>query len=193
MTQEEYERAKRALVEEIERAFEGVERGSGPTLHEAKAIDDYAGRGAKLAGRRKDTETRWQDVAPEGIPLIPGLFAFMNPAGFRYYLPAYLLWYLEDIDNLVGFEPLSLFYTILEMDSANRSNFGLLNAQQARALAHFLQFQVTRAGYYFDIESEGEEFESVEYRQMVREIEVEFLSSGARNALEKYWGQFLPC
>ncbi|BCM93079.1 hypothetical protein IAD21_04967 [Abditibacteriota bacterium] len=206
MTQEEYGAKKAALIEEIERAFDGVARGNGPTLHEANAMDRWDGPHAERAARRRDSETRWQDIPQDVLYLVPLVATFLNPAGFRYYLPAYLIWYIHELDtpadggdseDSAGFDPLAFFYISLlgsgtpVMDFRTSSKLNLLSAEQSRAVAHFLEFEVLRAGFYFDLYQEKPEGEDAEYWPQVRAIEVDFLSSGAQSALKEYWGQFL--
>jgi hypothetical protein len=86
----------------IEQAFEGVERGEGITLHQAMVIDDYGSQEDFLAAAEHDTEVRWQDVPDSSIAENPGPFNFLDPAGFRYYLPAAMSWSVRnhaDDDN----------------------------------------------------------------------------------------------
>ncbi len=96
---EAYEARKRALIAEIERAFDGVEREDGRTLHEASAMDDYASPEELAQARLLDPEARWQDVPDEDIQYGHMSLIYLDDKGFHYYLPAYLVWYLRFIDN----------------------------------------------------------------------------------------------
>ncbi len=201
MTQEEYYAKKAALIEEIERAFDGVERGNGPTLHEAKAMDRMDGPHTERAARRRDNETCWQGIPPDVLRLVPQVATFLEAAGFRYYLPAFLLWYIHDMtgpadggdpDDSASFDPLAFFYISLLGDGAPVRDFRTSQSvEQSRAVAHFLEFEVLRADFYFDLLYEKPDGEAGEYSPEVRAVEVEFLSTGAQSALKEYWGQFL--
>jgi len=82
------------LLALIEEAFDGVERGEGITLHQARVIDDYGSDEDVFAARKLDTEERWQDVPVSVLSVSPlrerkntQFLDFLDPAGFRYYLP----------------------------------------------------------------------------------------------------------
>lgn len=84
--------APEEIVALIERAFDGVSRGEGTTLHQAIAIDDYASEEAVAEAKQYDTETRWQDVPDDVIAQSPSVLTFLDETGRRYYLPAYMRW-----------------------------------------------------------------------------------------------------
>jgi hypothetical protein len=81
--------ASRAVLDEIKRVFSEVRRGSGITLHETTVIDDHGSVEEREQARLKDTDHHWWDVPDEWIEKNPGL-SFLDEAGFRYYLPAYM-------------------------------------------------------------------------------------------------------
>jgi len=83
----------------VERAFDGVSRGDGLTLHQALALDDYASEDEVLAAKGRDTEPRWQDVPGDVIAQSPSALTFLDEAGRRYYLPAYMQWALRNEDD----------------------------------------------------------------------------------------------
>jgi hypothetical protein len=166
-----YEQRKLALIEEITAAFDGVAREDGVTLSETYVIDDYGSPEERAEARKEDTETRWQDVPDESIVYADAALSFLDPKGFRYYIPAYLIWYLRKMDgkernSSETFESVIYGLTIQNdsaIDDYSFPRFRLLNSQQSRAIAHFLQFEAEHEGIHRD----------------------------ARRALERYWGQFL--
>lgn len=98
------------LLELIEEAFNGVKRGDAITLHQALVIDDYGSQEDFLAAAKLDTEARWQDVPALAIAENPAPFNFLDPAGFRYYLPAAMSW---SVRNYVNDDYDSSFFTYL--------------------------------------------------------------------------------
>jgi hypothetical protein len=48
------ETARSALIEQITKAFEGVSREDGVTLHEGRVIDDYGGEEKRAASRKRE-------------------------------------------------------------------------------------------------------------------------------------------
>lgn len=87
------------LLAMIERAFDGVERDDGITLHQAVVIDDYGSQEEFDAAAKLDTETRWQDVSDEDIASNPSIYCFLDPKGFRYYLPASMTWAVKNFEK----------------------------------------------------------------------------------------------
>jgi hypothetical protein len=144
----EFESRRGALVAEIEAAFDGVAREGGTTLHEAGAMDDWKSAEEQRAARRLDGEARWQDVPDEDISARDSALSFLNAKGFRYYVPAFMLYALrhwaEDSDSVLS----SCKYHLLHLPStslrqsepsriAARYQF---TAAQSRAVASFLRF-----------------------------------------------------
>src|SRR5690242_11187888 len=84
------------IIRDIEAAFDGVERGEGVTLHEAWAIDCCASDRKRAKARKSDTDTRWKDIPASDIENCPSALAFMDAEGFRYYIPAYMVWTLRN-------------------------------------------------------------------------------------------------
>lgn len=150
-----------ALIEMITRAFDGVERGSsGPALHEA----DYWDFGGNLAeARLKDTDTRWQDVTDAAIEDCQTALGIVDAAGFRYYLPAYMIWTLNYY-HTPGLTLINLaIYCLHPRDTSDLAAF---TPAQAEATACFLRFMARNDG--------------------------QVDSTAAQKALEGYWGQFCP-
>src|SRR5687768_7277152 len=78
----------------IESAFAGVSRNAGITLHEATVIDNYGTDEERAHARLLDNESRWEEVPSAAIEKNYTALSFLDPEGFRYYLPAYMRWAL---------------------------------------------------------------------------------------------------
>ena len=157
------EEARQRVIEEITRAFDGVSREDGVTLHEAIALDDYATDDEQAAARALDTETRWQDVP--NLDIENGCFAlaFFDAKGFRYYIPAYMIWTLRYYDTSSSASSDFTLYALSPDSEYNLSRFQLLTPLESAAVCAFL--------HYMAANDEGNE-------------------NDARKALNGYWGRF---
>lgn len=157
------------LIKQITKAFEGVTRDGGVSLHEAREIDNYEGAEGRAEARKKDTDCRWQDVPEEWIEHFYDVFPFFDAKGFRYYIPAYMVWTLK---NYKSSQSNSVDFTIYALGVYERVDdpyyrFRLLNAEQSKAVCNFLKFMATYGAYWVD-------------------------AGAARRALNQYWGQVNP-
>ncbi|MBD2056200.1 hypothetical protein H6F88_09250 [Oculatella sp. FACHB-28] len=212
MKSSSYEQRKTALIEEITAAFDGVSRQEGVTLHEATVIDNYGSLEERALARTQDTEDKWQNVPDRDIRFTNAVLSFLDPKGFHYYIPAYVVWYLRNIDNEDPEFWSNTFSSVIFHLSAGvhddvgeyyLSKFKLFTLEQAKAIAHFLVF-----------EAEREDAAQIAYKQQWRKsmskegfspeelddawpegekfrIERGLPENDARRALERYWGQFL--
>ena len=129
--------ARDAVISSIVAAFDGVGRGNGITIHEAEAIDYYPG--SQKEARLLDTEMRWQDIPDHVIETTPSL-AFLDAEGFRYYIPAYMIWTLR---NAPSSDSISVDYTIYAFTHDPPEvghQVALLNQEQRCAICRFLRF-----------------------------------------------------
>ncbi len=164
------EAARSVVIEQITKAFEGVSREDGVSLHEARVIDDWGSDCERAAARKIDTDTRWQDVPVEWIEQLHDALSFLDPKGWRYYLPAYMLYSLKFYTTSSNAVDSAVYSCILYEGSKYKdlkehqiSRFRLLTVEQSRAVCQFLRFEAAYA--------EGDE-------QAVQE------------ALDAYWGRF---
>lgn len=88
------------LVRIIDRVFISIPKPL-ITLRVARALDDEWNisdeRAAELA--QDDTETDWRDVPKEKTEGCQEYFTFSNPAGWRFYLPAFMSHYLSEFPD----------------------------------------------------------------------------------------------
>jgi hypothetical protein len=138
------------LIDEITAAFDGVSREDGTTLHEAIAIDDWKSLDEQLAARLFDTEERWQDVPDDAIVECDSALSFLDPKGFRYYLPAFMVCGLRNWTNDASRTVDTCEYHLLHESRKSlrqsepasiAAKYGL-SAAQCKSIAHFLRFVV---------------------------------------------------
>lgn len=137
----------RLLIARIERAFGGVRREGGLTLPETQVIK----RGGTEADRRKArssvTDKRWQEVSDEEIEKHGNALAYLDPKGFRYYLPAYMRWSLRHLDSRKT-DPLNAAIYALspsanpEVTKRNAERWALFTPMQCHMIFKFLTFMV---------------------------------------------------
>jgi hypothetical protein len=145
------------LIAEIRRAFAGVKREDGITLHEARAIDDYADDEERAAARVKDTDERWEDVPSKHIAEIDPVLSYLDAKGFRYYIPAYMTYAL--VTNLEG-DDLALFQTVCALGGRVRPGwpthwlYSLLTEAQCVVICKFLLYVATH-GHKDELETES--------------------------------------
>lgn len=186
-----YNEKVEALICEITAAFDGVSREGGLSLHAAAGLDDYEySPEEQAANRAKDTETRWQEVPDEWIARM-GLgdvaLSYFDPNGFHYYIPAYLIWMLKSwrdggIENNTED---SIIYSLMAQHDGSISEkdlarFSMLNGEQSKAVAHFLEFLVQPRTDVHDETSDG-------FQEIIDAI----FCPPIQKAINSYWGQFL--
>ena len=126
-----------ALIAEIHRAFRGVERGKGVTLHETEVIDAYGSDDERYKARAKDTDRAWEEVQDSWIEEFGGVggLSFLDAEGLRYYLPAYMTYWLR-----TGEEPNSLAWHLQRIEPGFDL---LLLPKQKHVIAKFLDYART--------------------------------------------------
>jgi hypothetical protein len=115
------------------------------TIHEAEVIDNYGSAAERTAASKLDAEERWERVPDEDIEACTTALCHLDPEGWRYYLPAYMIWSLKHFrvsDSIVSdftiytFGPSS---SDSPLDDYNMARFRLLNQAQSRAVCRFLR------------------------------------------------------
>jgi hypothetical protein len=97
---EEGKRAADDLARIIDQVFVSIPVPS-ITLRVARALDDEwnisGERAVELA--KQDPETDWRDVPKDKTEAYQEYFTFSDPAGWRYYLPAFMSHYLSEFPD----------------------------------------------------------------------------------------------
>lgn len=144
-----------ALIKEIYAAFEGVTREDGVSWSETK-VNDTGGTGEEcLRARLKDTDQSWTELATnENWDAGPGTggWSFLDPIGFRYYLPAAMIRELCGASN--AFTCHSLDQVLSPRPRTDEKDWSLLNDRQLRCVARFVRFLMAIS------EAEGDSFEA---------------------------------
>lgn len=141
--------ARPALAAEIADAFASVALDGGVSLEEAERIDDHA-----LPPRSElDPPPRgfghgppWQQLTRAALERYHwGNFAFQDPRGIRYHLPAYLTIDLRGPERVCGLD--SLLFALVEGHRAEAVH-RLLTPAQRRAVAQYLALVALDDAFY---------------------------------------------
>ncbi|HEX3906219.1 MAG TPA: DUF6714 family protein [Polyangia bacterium] len=125
-----------AIVRVIETAFAGVAPGR-ITLHEAEAMDLYGSDVERREARRHDPEDDWRNVPGPSIEACPSALSYLDPEGWRFYLPAYLRLGLRHFGQPRN---AAIDQAIYSLDAPAPERARTLNPAQARAVRQFLAF-----------------------------------------------------
>lgn len=97
--------------------------------------------------RKQDFVGHWKDIPETYLYDYANILSYFEPDGIRYYIPRIMSWTLDNYEK--GIEDL-MQYLIYTMDPAfsereknierNKYQFSLLNEEQNKACAHFLQY-----------------------------------------------------
>lgn len=146
----------------IKRAFSGVKRGQGMTMHQALAIDDYGSLEEVETARQKDTDQDWSDIPFEILadPAMSVIFSYLDDAGFKYYLPAAMTLSLDPVWRSESYTPertySSLFPCIAPRDFGKGFSHGFdvdkfieekeFSEEQVGVIYRFLCFMAIEGG-----------------------------------------------
>ena len=123
------------LIPEIEAAFAGVPRPV-ITLSVAMGYDDEWNLSDERIEelRSQDPEEDWREVPDEAIEGGYGYFTFSDPAGWQFYLPAFMCHYLRHFPGC-GWDSIVLA-------CQSRTYFDLLDEAQLNCIERFLDLLV---------------------------------------------------
>ncbi len=140
------------MIGEIRAAFAQVSRSGGISWSETRVIDMHGTAGEREAAHDEDRERGWTQLVddPEWDNTGIGGFSFLDPIGFRYYLPAAMCRVL--LGNWSGD---LAFHLTLPPNPANprhalrRGNHCLqmwssLEDLQRQCVARFVRFMISR-------------------------------------------------
>lgn len=206
-----HEQKKRALIEEITAAFDGVSRENGVSFHESRVIDDYGSDEERAEARSQDTETRWQDVPDDDIYHAYACLSFLDEIGFRYYIPAFVVWSLrymdtEEPDFASDTDASIIYHLTLSYDESLKdyhlSRYKFFTHEQSKAIAHYLEFIEKQEDDFHKEDKQrqrqrllGEGLTPEEIDAHWREVEeyrveLDVPDNEARRALDRYWRQW---
>ena len=141
---------REATIRAIHQAFAGVSRANGVTLHEAQVIDDHGSDQARQRARSRDSEAKWEQVPPEDIAGHYSTLSFLDPVGFKYYIPAFMTWTLRNYDVS---DSLTVDHTIYALNPSLKpklrtwqlERYSIFSEEQAVAVAAFLRYLAENA------------------------------------------------
>ncbi len=130
-----------SLIGLIQDAFRGTQLEGGITIHEADLEGAYQGEEVRLAARAKDTEASWAEVPDWKIERFPSVLTFLDVNGWRFYIPAYMIWTLR---NWRTTDSIMADYVVWSFDPAmpgtSLPRYESLTAAQAHAAYRFVKF-----------------------------------------------------
>jgi hypothetical protein len=154
------EQEREALVKHIHDAFREVSREGGVSWSETFVLDDYGSDEECAAARAADTDSHWTELL-EGDAMRPAIAfggpSFLDPIGFRYYLPALMLKAFDDECDNNGL----IFHLTLgdgEFRDYSREKWSLLDRRQRLCVKRFIRYMVAlcrEQGYGMDEEWAG--------------------------------------
>lgn len=127
---------KQTLITEIQIAFFPVHRGGGVSWSEADVIDGYGTAEARSAARAADKDKHWSELLDnkQWMPDRQDRFAFLDPIGAAYYLPAAMIFELRTDKDCWLVEHLTL--------GPSARTWARLNASQCCCVAQFLRLRI---------------------------------------------------
>ncbi|NUO49410.1 MAG: hypothetical protein HOV80_11195 [Polyangiaceae bacterium] len=132
------------IIRAIEEAFAGVPCGE-ITIHEAEVIDAYGTEAMRRKARARDTETDWRDVPDSSVTECSDALTFLDPVGWRFYLPVYMRFGLRHLRSGHNNAIDHAIYSLNKGDVADLANyklqrFRMLDRAQTHAVQRFLAF-----------------------------------------------------
>ena len=137
------------LIRIIYQAFDDVEQPKDLTLHVAEAHDAYDYTNDQKH-QKKDFIGRWQDLPDAHILECQSALSFVDKIGMRYYLPAYMIWYLKNLDSEQTWNDHVLYsldpsLSNPQLSAYHQERFSLFNKEQLKSCALFLKFCFTNS------------------------------------------------
>jgi hypothetical protein len=85
-----------SLITQVEDAFEGVTLGDGISLNECEHADSGGSAGVFLERAKEDERSDWRRLVTDDLTNFTVTFCFTDLNGYRFYLPAYMIWTLKN-------------------------------------------------------------------------------------------------
>jgi hypothetical protein len=170
---------RREIESAIRSAFAGVRLGSGVSLRQAQAIDNYlegVSQAEFEALPRHEVTDDWTGI-PES-ELLRDCAAHLDADGLRYYLPALMLWLLDHYDD----------EDRLLLDGAAMTAIGTISA-----LAFASEFEKGYQSIYDGFTSEQRAAIARYLAALPRLVHLDYEdATRVARSLDRYWAQFVP-
>ncbi len=118
----------------IEESFVGVRLGDGISLREADVIDDYGSESERAEARASDEKEDWRRIPDELIERYPDVLCFMDEAGLRFHLPAFMRFTLRRFETSESRSIDSAIFRLCNPDTIETLRVNLTHAQSAAVL-----------------------------------------------------------
>lgn len=137
------------LIQQIRDAFQDVRLEDGISLNMTEYHDSYGCATHFLETAKDDERMDWQAIPDETLESFTVTFCFTDLKGFRFYLPAYMIWTIRNHKKsncIIG------DFTIYAIDP-NYHQFqatpflDFFSEQQVEAMVAFLRFCTDTGGY----------------------------------------------
>jgi hypothetical protein len=139
------ERERAALLKHIADAFSHVTREGGVSWSEAAVIDDFGTAEDRARARALDTDTHWTELVddPTWDPDTSyGGWSFLDPIGFRYYLPVAMIRGVNCGSSGLWSGPLTLPNDHFRLWTLNK--WSALDRRQRLCVARFVRYMMLR-------------------------------------------------
>jgi len=192
----ELAREREELIAEINAAFAGVTREGGVSWSESEVRDHYGTIEERARARARDQERSWEELVDDPAwhpdPGVGGL-SFVDPIGFRYYVPAAMTRYLRG----EGEFSLASYLTLRdEFREHTLGTWSLLDARQRACVRRFLRHVLAVEEPPVDPEARpgwwdpAFEAEGYPWQPEWGHAPPTFEARVVREALESYWERF---
>jgi hypothetical protein len=130
------------LRQMIHTHFAGVSRQGGISLHQTEVVDAYGSAEEMLSALAQNTDTQWTEVQDGWIEQFGGVggLCFLDPIGFRYYLPAYMDWFVRKRENSDNINTESLLFSLQRGTVGDTTFDQLLTPAQMTTISAFLDY-----------------------------------------------------
>jgi hypothetical protein len=136
---------KEKIIKLVIDAFNGVDQPKNITLHVAEAHDNYDYTHDD-DHRKSDYIGPWQELPSSYIKKCQTALSYLDKIGLRFYLPAYMVWYLKNFGNRME---ISHDHTLHSLDNHpndqnladnHKDRFSLFTTEQLTACAKFVKY-----------------------------------------------------
>ena len=143
------------IIECIQRAFAKVPQPQELTLHVAEAHDSYDYENDKIH-RQKDFFGPWQEIPTAHIKACQCALSYLDNVGMCFYLPAYMVWYLQNWGNSREVSSDATLYALdahlsdRKLAEYQKERFSLFSKEQLHACALFVKFCAEESSGFSD-------------------------------------------
>jgi len=146
------------LRAKIVEAFDGVSLAGGIGLRQADGVDDRKPDDVCRLLREGDEKDDWRRIPQDELNRYSGSLTFLDPAGMRFYLPAFLI---ADIDgqDINGDDQFDLLSRFIDLSDHTKRQFSQLSLRQRSVIGEYLRFIQDQPGHWLDVHKIDEALE----------------------------------